>query len=105
MLSQKQFENTLNKIMEHNRYNEKMVTVEECNKYDKWTPTDLIMREYYNNGGGSAKGFLGITPKRCEEAFDYIQEHKQELVQKRYINEKGYNNFGFPLWTNYDLGR
>ena len=105
MITKRQFENTLKKIMEHNQYADNMVTVEECDKASKWTPTDLIMREYYNNGCGSAKGFLGITPKRCMDAFEYIQEHKLELVQARYINERGVNNFGFPLWSNYDLQR
>jgi hypothetical protein len=62
-MTEKTFKSYLKKVMEHNDYTSDMTTVDVCNEKDKWTPCDLILREYYNNGGGSAKGFLGITTK------------------------------------------
>ena len=91
--------------MEHNDYEAEMLTVEECTKKDRWTPCDLILREYLNNGGGSAKGFLGIGEQRCENAYHYICEHKEELVKKNWINKDGWNNSGYYLWENYNFCR
>ena len=97
------FQNRLHTIMEHNNYSEEMITVQECNKHDKWTPTDLILREYYNNGGGSAQGFLGITCGQCIKCYEFIKEHQVELMEMDYFNEKGKNNWGFTLWTNWEV--
>lgn len=91
----------LQKVKEHNEYDHCDETVTICNYKDLWTPTDLILREYYNNGGGSSKGFLGLTQKECIECYDYIKEHQNELRELDYYNKDGYNNFGFPLWKNY----
>lgn len=103
MLSKRQFEQVLKNIILHCDYSDEMVTVEECSKYNVWTPCDMIMREYYQNGCISAPMLLGITSKRCQDAFDYIQNHKEELIQAHYINERGINNYGRTLWSNYDL--
>lgn len=100
---QKWFMNKLKKIMEHCEYTPEMITVVECDKKDKWTPCDLVMREYYNNGCGSAKGFLGIYPYECKQLADYIKENQEELRQMNYYNKKGISNFGFTLWDNYNL--
>lgn len=97
------FRNQLKKVMEHNEYEEQDITVEACDKKDRWTPCDLIMREWYNNGGGSAKGFLGILPSECKKLAQYIVDNQEELKQMGYYNEVGKNNFGFTLWTNYKL--
>ena len=99
----KWFLNRLHTVMEHNEYSEEMITVEECDKHGKWTPTDLILREYYNNGGGSSKGFLGITPSDCIKCYEFIKENQEALRELNYYNEKGFNNFGFPLWSNYNV--
>ena len=96
------FATVLRTIMIHNDYPYDALTVTECNKIDRWTPTDLIMREFLNNGGGSAQGFLGITTDECIEAYDYAKEHIEELIAKDMVNETGVNNFGFPLWNNYN---
>ena len=104
-MERKSFITTLKKVMEHNEYTPEMLTVEECDKQDRWTPCDLILREYLNNGGGSAKGFLGIGPKACESAYRYICEHKQELIEQNYINKDAHNNFGFSLWKNWNFDR
>ena len=95
------FENRLNTIMEHNDYGESR-TVTECNNIERWSPVDLILREYLNNGGGSAPGFLGISRRECIECYDYIMEHLEELISADMISERGWNNSGFPLWTNYN---
>lgn len=97
------FKNRLHKVMEHNDYTDDMLTTEVCNKKDRWTPCDLICREFYNNGCGSAKGFLGLTPAQCKEAFGFIREHQNELREMDYYNKDGFNNWGFKLWENYDL--
>ena len=99
----KWFINRLQKVMEHNEYDNDMLTTKECTPRDRWTPTDLILREYYNNGGGSAMGFLGLTRADCIKCYNYIYEHQKELVEMDYINENGYNNCGFPLWSNYKI--
>lgn len=95
--------NVLKKIMEHNNYKENWLTVDMCDSVGIWTPVDLICREYYNNGCGSAKGFLGITPEMCEEAFDFIRENNDYFVEQKMLNKDGYNNSGFPLWYDYKL--
>lgn len=103
MITERQFNNTLKKVMDCNLYPKNALTTSVCNRMEKWTPTDLILREYYNNGGGSAKGFLGITTKRCIEAYEYIKEHQHELALADYYNETGYNNWGFKLWDNFHI--
>lgn len=104
-MKEKSFMETLKVVMEHNAYKPEMLTVEECSKKDKWTPCDLVIREYLNNGCGSAKGFLGIGSQRCENTYHYICEHKAELVKKGWINKDGWNNWGFPLWKDYNFCR
>lgn len=106
-MTREEFEATMEKIAKHNDYPlNACKTVEECDKIGErgsWTPVDLVCREYYNNGCGSAKGFLGISPEECEQCFDYIRDHQKELKKERRYNENGYNNFGFPLWHDYIL--
>ncbi len=99
----KWFCNTLTKIMNHNEYAPEMLTVEECTKRNKWTPTDLILREYYNNGGGSAKGFLGISPNQCIKCYRFIKENQEMFRKLDLYNDTGYNNSGWMLWTNYNI--
>ena len=98
---EKWFQNRLETIMNHNNYQEEWLTVSACEKQDKWTPIDLIAREYLNNGGGSAKGFLGITPSECRKCYNYICENKEYIVSNELVSEKAWNNFGFSLWNNY----
>lgn len=97
------FKNRLKTIMDHNDFEEEWLTVKTCSEQDKWTPCDLIAREYLNNGGGSSKGFLGITPKECIRCYDYMKEHKDYLVENDLVSEKAWNNSGFPLWNSYDF--
>ena len=104
-MERKSFIAVLKKVMEHNEYTPEMLTVEECDKKGKWTPCDLILREYLNNCGDSAKGFLGIGSKSCENAYRYICEHKKELIDQNYINKDANNNYGFSLWKNWNFDR
>ena len=100
------FRNRLHKIMEHNGYSEDMITTRECEKvgeYGQWTPVDLVLREYYNNGGGSSMGFLGITTKDCIRCYEFIREHQELLQALDMYNEIGKSNWGFTLWTNWEV--
>lgn len=97
------FKKKLKKVVEHNEYDEDTLTEEECDKIDKWTPCDLIAREELNNGGGSAKGFLGITPNDCNKCYDYMKENKDYFVKNHLVSKKAWNNSHFPLWDNYDF--
>ena len=99
----KSLQTLIEKVMVHNDYQNNWITAKECDKVDKWTPIDLIIREYLNNGGGSAKGFLGIQPYQCRKAYEDLQECKQELIDKDLIHEKAWNNCGFTLWSNYNF--
>ena len=101
----KWFMNRLATIMKHNGYKDNMLTVEECEKRGKWTPCDLIAREYLNNGGGSSKGFLGLSTSECIKCYHYMCEVKQEMIQLHMVSEKAWNSSGFPLWNNHNFDR
>lgn len=97
------FKNRLKSIMSYYKYNEEELTVEGALKHNHWTPTDLIIREYLNNGGGSAKGFLNMTRAECIKCYDYICDNKKEIISLNWVNKNGYNNCNFPLWKDYDF--
>ena len=99
----KWFRNRIETVMKHNDFEESWITVEECDKVRKWTPVDLMLREEYNNGSGSAKGFLGLTPSQNRKCYEYIREHQKELKELDLYNKDGFNNFGFSLWTDYHI--
>lgn len=105
-MKREKFEEILKKVLEHNNedgaYGKDAtisITAEEC--IGRWSPCDLIIREYLNNGGGSARGFLGITPRECIDAYGYLVAHKEEL--KPLINQNGWNNYGFSLWKDWNF--
>lgn len=97
----KWFKNRLQTIMKHNDYEEDWLDATTCERADKWTPCDLIAREYLNNGCGSAKGFLGLMPSEAEKAYAYMCQNKKYLVENDLVSEEAWNNSGFSLWKNY----
>lgn len=102
----KWFMNRLHTIAKHNEYPEGSLTVAQCDKIGKcgsWTPVDLILREYYNNGGGSSQGFLGIPTRECLHCYEFIRDNQEMLRDMDYYNEKGISNWGFTLWSNYEV--
>ena len=101
-MTDREFERVMNKVMKHNDFAPNMTTVAECDKAGKWTPCDLVMREILNNGGWSAKGFLGISCDDCYDAYNYIKEHIEEFIAADRISEEAWNNSGCPLWDNYN---
>ena len=99
----KSLQTLIEKVMTHNNYQNNQITATECDKIDRWTPVDLIIREYLNNGGGSAKGFLGIQPYQCRKAYEELKQIKQELIDKDLIHKDAWNASGFTLWTDYNF--
>lgn len=97
------FRNRLTTVIKHNEYEDDWLTTDVCNEHDKWTPCDLILREYLNNNGGSSRGFLGITRSECKRCYDFIRENKKELIDRNYINREGWNNSGLTLWKNWNF--
>lgn len=97
------FRNRMTTIMNHNDYTQDMITVKVCEEKDKWTPADLVLREYYNNGGGSAKGFLGLMPRECIKCYEFIKENQNTFKDLDLISQKGYNNYGCTLWTEWKV--
>ena len=80
-----------------------LITSQECEKQHLWSPCDLIAREYLNNGGGSAKGFLGISRSECIKCYNYMRSIKDILIKNDLISEEAWNNHGFKLWSNYNF--
>ena len=103
MIKEVAFLQILKRVMKHNDYKSGCVKVEQCDKIGRWTPCDLIIREHLNNGDGSAEGFLGITPNENNLAYEYIRGNKDYFIKQNMVNKDGYNNFGFPLWNDYDF--
>ena len=96
------FRNRVKKVMEHNKFTADMISVKVCDRKQKWTPCDLIIREELNNGGGSAKGFLGLSTADCHKCYDFLVKNKEMVKKLDLVNEKGVNNWGFTLWSNWN---
>ena len=97
------FRNRIKTVMEHNDFEAHWITVDACEEHNNWTPVDLMLREEYNNGSGSAKGFLGLTPAQNYECYQFIKEHQNELRELNLYSKDGYNNWGCKLWSDYNL--
>jgi len=65
---------------------------------ENWTIADLFIRQHFNNGCD------GFGMKNVAKVYDYLVEHKKELIEYNLLSRDGRNNFGFPLWTNYKIG-
>ena len=64
---------------------------------ENWTIADLFIRQHFNNGCD------GFGMKNVAKVYDYLVEHKKELIEYNLLSRDGRNNFGFPLWTNYKI--
>jgi hypothetical protein len=62
-----------------------------------WTLADLFIRQWLNNG------WDGFGMVHVESMFDLLSKHKQLLIDNNMLSKDGYNNFGFPLWKNYNF--
>ena len=64
---------------------------------EQWTLADLFARQWLNNG------WDGYGMVNVEEMYNLLCEHSEMLVEENMISERGYNNFGFPLWEDFDF--
>ena len=62
---------------------------------EKWTLADLFVRQYLNNGGD------GFGMENVRDNYDFLVEHKEELIKYNMISKIGTNNSGFNLWNDY----
>jgi len=63
----------------------------------KWTLPELMIRQFLNNGGD---GF-GMT--NVDYNYGWLKSIKEDLINYDLISDSGKNNFGFPLWNNYNF--
>jgi hypothetical protein len=64
---------------------------------DVWTIAELFIRQHLNNGCD------GFGMRNVAEMYEYLCEHKEELIEYDLISKVGFNNHGFPLWKDYDF--
>ena len=72
-------------------------TEEMATANDKWTICDLFIRQWLNN---MCDGFGMINVRKM---YTYLRAWKDVLIEENMINEKGFNNSGFPLWVDYNF--
>lgn len=66
---------------------------------DNWTLADLFIRQYLNNMSD------GFGCNNVWNVFNYLVRHKDELIEFDMISEEGWNNSGYPLWTDYEFDK
>ena len=71
--------------------------VNSANDAVVWTLCDLFVRQWLNNG---ADGFGMIN---VEKMYELLVDNLDVLIENDMLNEDGYNNFGFPLWSEYQI--
>lgn len=64
---------------------------------DYWTLSDLIVRQFLNNGGD---GF-GIS--NVEDGYRFVEKHKHELRFLNMLSEIGWNNSNMIIWENWEI--
>ena len=64
---------------------------------EKYTLADLVIRQYLNNGGN------GFGMVNVENNYFWLKEIKDDLIKHNLVSESAKNNFGFPLWENYNF--
>mgnify|MGYP006138654239 CR=1 FL=1 len=62
-----------------------------------WSLPDLFIRQYLNN---MVDGF-GLS--NVYEMYMYLLSKKNTLIELGMISTEGWNNSGYPLWTNYNF--
>ena len=65
---------------------------------ENWTIADLFIRQHLNNGSD------GFGMENVYEVYEYLVIHKQKLREYNLLSKDGFNNFGFTLWKNYNIG-
>ena len=63
----------------------------------KYTLADLMIRQWLNNG---CDGFEMVNVK---ENYDWLVSIKDDLIKHNLLSKHASNNFGFPLWENYNI--
>lgn len=71
------------------------VPIEVNDEY--WTLADLFIRQWLNNG---CDGFEMVNVRKM---FNLLSKHKQLLIDNNMLSKNGRNNFGIPLWENYNF--
>ena len=87
----------LQKVAEHNKLNK----LEWFENEGRWTPVDLVLRRYLNDGETS-EVFLGLNEEEFQRALSYIRNNFEDLVNQKQISTYGKNNYGFELWKDFD---
>jgi hypothetical protein len=64
---------------------------------EQWTLVDLFARQWLNNG---CDGFGMVNVKKM---YKLLCENKQLLIDNNMISKEARNNFGFPLWEEYNF--
>lgn len=89
------------KFLQENYTNndEPALTVEAGEKTQTWTLAGLFVRRWLNDMY-DAPGW-GLTNVR--DVYIYLCVNKESVVEHGLIEKEGYNNSGFPLWSDYDF--
>ena len=88
-------------------YDEKMLTVEQCEKFGLWTPLDLIIGDYILTEGKDSQ--FKFTQKQTKKIYFYILDNKKMLIEKNYISKNCFRWLNgrvlqkIELWTNYEF--
>jgi hypothetical protein len=64
---------------------------------DYWTMADLFIRQWLNNGSD------GFDMENVEHVYKVLKDHKDLLISENMVSKSGFNNSGFPLWTDYNF--
>jgi len=78
---------------------EPALTVEAGEKTQTWTLAGLFVRRWLNDRY-DAPGW-GLT--NVGKVYIYLCVNKESVVEHGLIEKEGYNNSGFPLWSDYDF--
>ena len=63
----------------------------------EYTLPELFVRQYLNNGCD------GLNMRNVVEMYEFIVDNKEHFIKHNMIGEQAYNDFGLPLWDNFDI--